>query len=103
MTKTELKNAYKNQYELVKNLINKFDPCGLIQAGAPDDEYDCLTTELISLVFKGTTIERIKKLIVDEMRDHFGVDLPTKEPYLSKFDNDLNEFAKSVRALAGRI
>lgn len=95
----ELKDRYKSEFERVQRLINDFDPCGLIQFGAPEDEYDCLTNQLISMVIKGTTIEKLKFLITSEMTGHFGVDVPETEPYKSKFQKDLNDFAISVRQM----
>ena len=97
MTTKELKDKYKNEYDRIQKLINDFDPCGLIQSGAPDDEYDCLTNHLISMTIKGTKIEELKTSIITEMADHFGVHIPTVEPYKSQFQKDLHEFAVSVR------
>ena len=97
MTTKELKDKYKNEFDRVQKLINDFDPCGLIQSGAPYDEYDCLTNHLVGMTIKGTTIEELKTLITTEMTDHFGVEIPTAEPYKSKFQKDLHEFAISVR------
>ena len=42
------KAKLKNDLILVQDLINSFDPCGLIRGGAPIDEYDCLTTQILS-------------------------------------------------------
>jgi hypothetical protein len=99
MTQKELKDKYKNEYQRIKGLVNNFDPCGLIHSGAPEDEYDCLTNQLISLTIKGATIEKLKSLIINEMTDHFGVDIPTIEPYKSKFQKDLHDFTLNVRQL----
>ena len=97
MTTKELKDKYKSEFDRVQKLINDFDPCGLIQSGAPEDEYDCLTNQLINMTIKGTTIEKLKSLITSEMKDHFAVDIPTIEPYKSKFQKDLHDFAVNVR------
>ncbi len=39
----ELKSKYKKDFAALTELVNAFDPCGLIKVGAPLDEYDCLT------------------------------------------------------------
>jgi flagellar motor component MotA len=67
----------------VKELINEFDPCGLIALEAPDDEYGCLTNQMVNMIIKGTSINEIKNLIVDEMKNHFGVDIRNDESYKS--------------------
>ncbi|WP_366296465.1 hypothetical protein [Paenibacillus sp. AN1007] len=44
----------------LREIVNKFDPVNLVEHGAPDDEHDRLTTELLMLLFQES---------MDEMRD----------------------------------
>jgi len=44
----ELKSKYKKDFATLTELVNDFDPCGLIKSGASIDEYDCLTQQLLS-------------------------------------------------------
>lgn len=99
LTNKELKDRYKDEFYRIQQLINNFDPCGLIGAGAPADEYDCLTNQLINMTISGTTVERLKNLIVSEMTEHFGVSVPVDEPYRSVFYQQLHEFALNVRTM----
>ena len=46
----ELKAKYKQDFKKVSSLINEFDLCGLIKGGAPSEEYDCLTDQILSLI-----------------------------------------------------
>lgn len=96
------KEKYASAYAELKVLINEFDPCGLIETGAPDKEYDYLTHSLIDLLNEGITIKAIKDLIIHEMQNHFRVDVPISEPYFSKFFTNLNDFAVKVRQLGFR-
>jgi hypothetical protein len=96
------KETYSQTYERVKVLVNEFDPCGLIALGAPDDEYDCLTNEIIHLLNESTTVQKIKDIVIKEIQEHFGVRIPTKEPHWTNFYNALSDFAVKVRQLGYR-
>lgn len=68
-----LKANYKRDFKIITKLLNEFDPCGLIDGGAPDDEYDCLTGQILSLVYKKTDFLEIKKKIIHEIEHNFGL------------------------------
>ena len=97
--KTELKNKFKHDFNTVQVFVNEFDPCGLICGGAPDDEYDCLTTQLLSSVYNGKTKTEIRDLVLNELKYHFGIpELETiKEPNKTNFYNDLDIFIDKLK------
>ena len=74
-------------------MVNKFDPCGLIHVGAPIDEYDCLTSHILSAIYSGKTRKEIKNLILQEIETHFGVqDIEAlTEPHKTKNYNDIEK------------
>jgi hypothetical protein len=88
---TDLKHKYKDDFEIVQSFVNEFDPCGLINSGAPIDEYDCLTNQLLSATYNGKTRTEIKELILHEIEHHFGTpDLEIlDEPYKTNFYNNI--------------
>jgi hypothetical protein len=98
-----LRTKYKTDFEIAREFVNNFDPCGLIYSGAPFDEYDCLTNQLLSAVYNDKTRIEIKDLILHEIEHHFGTpDLETlDDPYKSKFYNDLeiliNQLEQNVK------
>lgn len=87
----DLKHKYKDDFAIVQSFVNEFDPCGLIYSGAPIDEYDCLTTQLLSAIYNCKTRTEIKDLILHEIEYHFGTpDLNIlDEPYKTNFFNDI--------------
>lgn len=90
--KTDLKHKFKQDFNKVQEFVNEFDPCSLICAGAPIDEYDYLTNQLLSAVYNGGKIRtEIKDLILHEIKYHFGTpDFEAlKEPYKTNFYNDM--------------
>jgi len=90
--KKKLKVKYKADFKRIQNFVNEFDPCGLISSGAPDDEYDCLTSQLVSGVYTNKTRQDLKEIILHEIEHHFGIpNLSTlTEPYKSEFYKNLN-------------
>ena len=89
--KLDLKTRYKADFNKVQGFVNDFDPCELIHSGAPIDEYDCLTNQLLSAVYNNKPRTEIKELILHEIENHFGTpDLELlDEPYKTNFYNDI--------------
>ena len=97
--KIELKNKFKHDFKKMQEFVNEFDPCGLISGGAPEDEYDCLTTQLLSSIYNRKTKIEITELILHEIEFHFGLpDLETlDEPYKTNFYNNLGVFIDKLK------
>jgi len=89
--KSDLKHKFKQDFGKARKFVNEFDPCGLICAGAPIDEYDCLTHQLLSAIYNDKTRTEIKNLILHEIECHFETpDLKTlNEPYKTNFYNNI--------------
>jgi hypothetical protein len=89
---TMLKQNYKANFSIMQELVNKFDPCGLIEGGAPIDEYDCLTEKILIAVQHKKESKEIGDLIIFEIEHHFGTpDLKVlAEPYKTQFYNSLS-------------
>jgi hypothetical protein len=94
----EVKQKYKTDFAALTKLVNSFDPCGLIEGGAPPDEYDCLTEKLISSVYNKKTRQEMKELILHEIEHHFGFpDLTAfDEPYKSQFYSSLDKLLSDI-------
>jgi len=88
----ELKTKYKNDFKKVSALINEFDLCGLIKAGSPLDEYDCLTDHILSSFYKKESRSEIKGFIIHDLVYHFGThdSIELSEPFKSKLDLTLD-------------
>jgi hypothetical protein len=89
--KTGLKHKFKQDFNKVREFVNEFDPCGFISGGAPIDEYDCLTHQLLSSVYNDRTRTEIKDLILHEIEHHFETHNleALKEPYKTNLYNDI--------------
>jgi len=60
-SKKELKEIYKNLIEMIRSVINKWDPYGLIASGAPKDEFDI---EIMDIAVKVQAIHTEKDAIL---------------------------------------
>jgi hypothetical protein len=94
----ELKEKYKQDYKKVSFLLNEFDLCGLIKGGAPDDEYDCLTDQILSSFYKNQSRSEIKGQIINELVHHFGNldSINPPEPYKTKLDLILDSLLDKI-------
>jgi hypothetical protein len=94
----KLKQKFKTDFDKVRKFINEFDPCGLLFNGAPIDEYDSLTYQLLSSVYNGKTRIEIKDLILHEIENYFGTpNLETLiEPNKTEFYNDIEKLISKL-------
>lgn len=67
-SRREIRNAIRE----LQGLTNEWDPIGLIAAGAPDDEYDCLVAPILSSLQKGHTPREIEQWLASYIVEHFG-------------------------------
>jgi hypothetical protein len=61
----------------VRRRLNGWDPARLIAAGAPEDEYDCLSGPLFRLLTEDAPADDIAAFIETEIASHFGVHCPS--------------------------
>ncbi|MEC4049627.1 hypothetical protein OX284_009325 [Flavobacterium sp. SUN046] len=73
------KQDYQNDFNIIQKLINEFDPCDLINFGAPKNEYDSLTYQILSALYQNKTKEKLKEIIFFEIEVSYGVDIKENE------------------------
>ena len=64
--------ALKQRFAELRDLINEWDPIGLIDEGAPEDEYDCLVGPVLRHLEARTPVHEIAAFLDREMAEHFG-------------------------------
>jgi hypothetical protein len=70
--KKYMKNEYKHIFSIVKGIIDKIDPIGLLSQGAPVDEYDEEIHKIVSGLRTCDNVEKIQKLIYNIFKESFG-------------------------------
>ncbi len=63
---------YRDDFQILRTLINEFDPCSFINAGAADDEYDNLTHKTLSYVYVNKSRNEIKQMIMSDLEFYYG-------------------------------
>jgi hypothetical protein len=55
-------------------MVNEWDPVGLIAAGAPNDEYDCIVGDVLRALERGDSEAALAHYLKEHIGDHFGAD-----------------------------
>ncbi len=58
----------------VRERVWTWDPIGLAEMGAPDDEYDCLVGPISSALRRGVPAGELASTLEAQVSDHFGVE-----------------------------
>lgn len=58
----------------LRALLNSWDPIGVIEHGAPLDEYDCMIAPVLDLLDAGAGADGIARFLRSELGEHFGLD-----------------------------
>jgi hypothetical protein len=53
-------------------MVNAWDPVGLLEMGAPPDEYDCVVGDVLRALERGDSPERLAGFLVTHIGEHFG-------------------------------
>ena len=62
-----------SKYQLVKNVIDKLDVYGLLEGGAPDDEFDSESKEIADRISESNSIIQIAEVITDVFNKAFDL------------------------------
>ena len=93
-----LKEKYTKYFLLVREIINDFDPVGLMAAGAPEDEHDTLTGQVLRSIVNDR-INDIRQTLIDSYdRYGFGAD-KIEEKYKDIFNKRIEETTLKINKL----
>ena len=67
--------SHKAALALVRAHVNEWDPVGLVGAGCPNDEYDCISMHIISLLSRRVSDADFLDWARSEIPGHFGTAL----------------------------
>ncbi|MED4584026.1 hypothetical protein [Brevibacillus choshinensis] len=65
----EMKHQYKQDLIHIRRLINEWDPMGLIQMGAPEDEYDTYSAKVLSILHSSKSRIKLKESLQTYLSD----------------------------------
>jgi hypothetical protein len=58
----------------LRELLNTWDPIGIVPDGGPLDEYDCLIGPMLGRLERGADARELAEFLRLELDDHFGLD-----------------------------
>lgn len=96
MTKPH-RSIYKSMHARVSNLVREADSIGLIESGAPQDEYDLEVSSILPHLRKVNSPEDVRKVIHEVFVEFFGKTAGAPERYTS-LSEDVWKVWKSSRA-----
>ena len=67
------KQESRERWRELRCLVNEWDPIGLISAGAPEDEYECVVGPVLRMLETSETPEAIGAYLQGEFAEHFGM------------------------------
>jgi hypothetical protein len=79
------KLQWQQDFNSLSNLVNEWDPVGLVSDGSPIDEYDCLTNSFLSLLYKQKSEEELITFLSNELKTHFGYEISSENFELQGF------------------
>lgn len=82
-TKKQRSSAKQIMREM-RDLINQWDPIGLLEMGAPDDEYECLVGPVLTRLSKRSSPQDLAVWLKSHITDHFGLAPSPAEPFAEK-------------------
>jgi hypothetical protein len=65
----------RERLDELRLLVNEWDPVGLIDLGAPGDEYDCLLGPVLTALVAGPSVDEIANVLREHLDGHFGVEV----------------------------
>lgn len=67
--------SYEELFSVVKDVLKEIDMYGLIENGAPEDEFDTEAEMIVEKIKPGSSIEDISGIIADVLNKMFGVNI----------------------------
>ncbi len=65
-------------------MVNAWDPAGLVQHGAPVDEYDSVVDDVLRALGRGDSPTALARYLAARLPEHFGVRVPDPGPFVER-------------------
>lgn len=67
------KQESRMRWRELRQLVNQWDPIGLISMGAPEDEYECVVGPVLRMLESSESPGAISSYLEAEFAEHFGM------------------------------
>lgn len=75
-----VKSKHGDKFMELRTIVNRYDPIGLIDIGAPEDEYESEVKTIIVQLYRNMTEQQIHDLVYKEFMRWFDNDASTAGP-----------------------
>ncbi len=91
------KKDYQNDFKIIQKLVNEFDPCGLIKSGAPNNEHDSLTNQILSALYQNKNKEELKEIILFDFEVSYGMDIKENELINQELEKLIHQLLSTIQ------
>jgi hypothetical protein len=95
MLKKRLKDKYNDTFEVVKKIINEWDPLNLLALDCPDDEYESEIQLIVSATLNENNTEKLAEKINEILYKSFEEDFKKSNDCFQTADKILTTLNKS--------
>lgn len=81
----------------VQELVNRHDPVGLVEGGAPDDEYSAEVGKIVSILRQEVEASSLAEKIHQVFRDSFGDNIKVEKHLYLILATELLQLKKRLR------
>jgi hypothetical protein len=85
--KKSIKRRLRSKSAAIRSILNEWAPIG---CSTPEDEYDCLVNAVLVLFQNPCNEQDIENLLVHELTEHFGLEVPSNTSEVAKLLNTVN-------------
>ena len=78
------KHDLRQRWAELRSLVNEWDPIGLIEDGAPVDEYECVVGPLLRMLEERAPQAEIAAFLGAEFDEHFGVPIADAQVFAAR-------------------
>ena len=71
----------QRRWREMTEMVNTWGPVGLLQMGAPPDEYDCVVGDVLRALERGGNVERLADYLATHIPEHFGSTVRDTRPF----------------------
>ena len=75
----DLKTEYKRQHQELTKIINEWDPYGLLDGGAPSDEFAHEVSKILTELKKATSVDEVAQIVANVFTENFGEEFLIKD------------------------
>ena len=95
MDKNEIKKEFQDRFLALRKIINSWN----LIPGSPKDEFDTLNHQILSHLYKGADLEKIKLILESTLITTYGITVDSED--VNSFSKEITEWWNSCDSIYG--